>query len=627
VHRSLNRVSGEVRRVVIKYDRLVKQYANTKSTARGPVSARTARHTMDDQDRLPISMAGILSTISTDGSKDEAILSYRGNSFHLKSSSTELTWKTDLKPLFQGRSPEVVINMSGPLDVASPSADSSLPSVKAPHRQFEVTFKKAGRGCCGVHGIEVEDSNQYEDMVEFQGFLVPDTGNVGSRTEAMLDCRFYVSARAATASKVSARNWELSRACKAIDPSSPASSWTKRSARGPTPNGPPSKASKESASSSVASSRKKPARSVPSKPPRKDLSTRNGNVYLSEEAGHLEQTLLTRDCIDDGRRGSARALAQTFVDALMHAPLLQIPGSDGMSYLSNIPNLETGDIDTTIVVRKMTCAFWTECRKLVDTPGRRYRVAAIGTPGIGKTTTTPLLIRDLLSTDNTVVYLVRTKEKTGWYYEFVSKDGEYTAEVYPEIHGWCGIESLKSRSTYYIVDPGSQDNPDSCDEDAIFQPKLIIVASPDERHWGSSFWKQRSTVMGGFRFIPIWSEDELIAVQPYIRPDMSKGTVMERYERFGGSPRHVFGPELGDNQILGMQDNAFGKLDSMQVKQIAAGGLSSSFFKEGSALGTLIGFDVDDDDKGNSASMWHASSPLPLSKDCMSNTERSFGTV
>jgi hypothetical protein len=321
-----------------------------------------------DQDHLPISMAGILSTISTDGSKDEAILSYRGNSFHLKSTSTELTWKTDLKPLFQGRSSGVVINMSGPLDVASPAADSSLPSVKTPHRQFEVTFKKAGRGCCAVHGKQVEGS---EDVVEFQGFFVPDTGNVGSRTEAMLDCRFYVSARAATASKVSARNWELSRACKAIDPSSPASSWTKRSARGPTPNGPPSKASKESASSSVASSRKKPARSVPSKPPRKDLSTRNGNVYLSEEAGHLEQTLLTRDCIDDGRRGSARALAQTFVDALMHAPLLQIPGSDGMSYLSNIPDLESGDGDRHIVVRKMTRAFWTTCRKMVDTPGWR----------------------------------------------------------------------------------------------------------------------------------------------------------------------------------------------------------------------------------------------------------------
>jgi hypothetical protein len=221
------------------------------------------------------------------------------------------------------------------------------------------------------------------------------------------------------------------------------------------------------------------------------------------------------------------------------------------------------------------------------------------------------------------VYLLRNKDKTGWYYEFVSKDGKYTAEVYPEVQGWLGIESLWSRSTYYIVDPGVTQNPESCNMGAKFQPKLIIVASPDDRHWGeSSFLK----LQGGLRFLPIWSEDELIAAQPYIRPDMSKETVMERYELFGGSPRHVFGPESMDNEILGIQDSAFGKLDSMQVKKIASGNLSSSFFEQGSAFGALVGFDLADNDDGKFRKRV-ARVLAPAIEQRLSNTEGIFGTV
>jgi hypothetical protein len=257
----------------------------------------------------------------------------------------------------------------------------------------------------------------------------------------------------------------------------------------------------------------------------------------------------------EGRKDEARALAQRFVDALMKAPIYDIPDSDGMKYMSNIPDLETNEDYSNIVIRKMTDAFWDKCIELVDTPGERYRVAAIGRPGIGKTTSTTLLIRKLLSTDNTVVYLVRTKEKTGWFYEFVSKGEKYTAEVYPERAGWDRVESLMLRSTYYIVDPGTSEGPPSCNEDSDFLPKLIIVSSPDKRHWGGrGFLKDRGIVAGFLEFFPDWSEDELIAAQPIIRPDMTKEQVMERYEMFGGSARYVFAKESRVKMNLGLQE-------------------------------------------------------------------------
>jgi hypothetical protein len=62
-----------------------------------------------------------------------------------------------------------------------------------------------------------------------------------------------------------------------------------------------------------------------------------------------------------------------------------------------------------------TIPFWEECLKVVNTPNRRDRVAAIGTPGTGKTTSTPILIRMLLEENKTVLYIFRSEEKDGWY--------------------------------------------------------------------------------------------------------------------------------------------------------------------------------------------------------------------
>jgi hypothetical protein len=64
-----------------------------------------------------------------------------------------------------------------------------------------------------------------------------------------------------------------------------------------------------------------------------------------------------KDEIDEDR-DEKRALAQLFVDTLIKARIEPIPGSDGMSYLKDIPDLEAGEIVPNIVVRKMTYAFW-----------------------------------------------------------------------------------------------------------------------------------------------------------------------------------------------------------------------------------------------------------------------------
>ena len=74
-----------------------------------------------------------------------------------------------------------------------------------------------------------------------------------------------------------------------------------------------------------------------------------------------------------------------------------------------------------VIIRdNITEEFWSE----VIATTNEYRVGAVGgTPGIGKTTSTCILIRLLLQQRHTVLYHVRTKEKEGFVYLFTPQAG------------------------------------------------------------------------------------------------------------------------------------------------------------------------------------------------------------
>jgi hypothetical protein len=147
----------------------------------------------------------------------------------------------------------------------------------------------------------------------------------------------------------------------------------------------------------------------------------------------------------------------------------------------------------------------------------------VGTPGIGKTVTTPLLIRMLLQRGATVVYRIAGMHYgDGWLYEFVpsrlSSTGKYTCYAYPAKMGCLGaMASLCLKRSYYIVDTG--DSEISYNPSVAFRPKVVIVATPDERHFGSGFLKMRGSgddrVCGKMMYYPLWSLAELEAARRY----------------------------------------------------------------------------------------------------------------
>ena len=127
--------------------------------------------------------------------------------------------------------------------------------------------------------------------------------------------------------------------------------------------------------------------------------------------------------------------AEAFAQSIMREPE-PIAGSDGMSMLRDVVMLGKKGGLINVFLRKITVPFWQACIDLVDMPDAHYRVCAVGSAGIGKTTCTPVLIRMLLKRQATVVYLIRSLEKDFFYYEFIpNANGSVTTNVYPEKDG------------------------------------------------------------------------------------------------------------------------------------------------------------------------------------------------
>jgi DNA polymerase III delta prime subunit len=290
-----------------------------------------------------------------------------------------------------------------------------------------------------------------------------------------------------------------------------------------------------------------------------------------------------------------RRTAQCFADTLIRAPLVPIRNSNDMHLLFGLPVLETGEAGGAIVVRSISTAFWNSSIDMVHTS--QGRVLVMGVPGVGKTTTTPLLIRELLLRGQNVVYHIKSATRTKWYYQFIptrkcGKVERVEAEVFHEKLDLCDIPSLGLNSTYYIVDPSH--TKDDCNPPPGFPAKVIIVALSDSCHWGGSYFgRQRGLVsQTGIKMgYPQWSCEELVAAQPILDPALDATTVRARFRLFGGIQRNVFCSNEAEQDQIQEQDLALNELTFKGVAMITSGTMDAmDTFASGEPKSVLMGF-------------------------------------
>uniref|UniRef100_A0A0K6S988 Uncharacterized protein n=1 Tax=Chromera velia CCMP2878 TaxID=1169474 RepID=A0A0K6S988_9ALVE len=262
-----------------------------------------------------------------------------------------------------------------------------------------------------------------------------------------------------------------------------------------------------------------------------------------------------------------------FVKSLCDATPRKVPKARGMEVLEGIKGGPGLPARGNVVVREVTKRFWEKCISEVQ---KGYRVCAVGSPGIGKSTSVAVLIKMLLERGETAVYLKRTLDtsRDGVCYEFKPMgSGRIETEVYTEEQAIrVEVASLKLPSTFFLIDPGS--NQGSCDPSFRVEAKVIMNASPDSKHWGNEFDKrqQDGEAYGIFLYYPLWTLLELLAASGFLSPSgylIEEDVLLERYREFGGTPRAVFAPESDLQGLRRKQKKGVHALTPEQVKLIA----------------------------------------------------------
>jgi hypothetical protein len=302
-----------------------------------------------------------------------------------------------------------------------------------------------------------------------------------------------------------------------------------------------------------------------------------------EKLSHLTPKKRRKDDgedLDSARKEKAR----NFYQAIM-ADLGNVVESGGAQLVTgvmrNVPSHYLGTSTArNIVVREDDSAFWNAILGELAQEDTSNRVAVVGSPGIGKSTTVAFAIRLLLKQKKTVVYKYRTEDETGYYVQFTppptstDEDGQMQdvgIEVYPEQTKSADIPSLLDPETYYVVDPGKTKT--SCNPGPFVVCRVIIVASPDERHWGGSgFTKDEETALGGeIRYFPAWTLPQLeIASMQLSNVQFQAGEVAELFSIFGGVPRQVFAPKRKERNRKQLQTKVESITDQ-KLREIVTG--------------------------------------------------------
>ena len=211
-----------------------------------------------------------------------------------------------------------------------------------------------------------------------------------------------------------------------------------------------------------------------------------------------------------------------------------------------------------VAIRDSDHGFWTHCFEQLERNDELDRICVVGTPGIGKSTTVlAFAIRKLLLQKKKEVYQKRSAMGIRDYIELfaaittttttgapnMNPIVEYKYNVIPGETPINKIPFLRDCETYLIVDPG--DTKDSCDPPGEVKAKVIILASPDENHWGgNAFEKRDETKDGGFfLYFPPWSIAELIAgasqIGQLLPAKLTQDCITLAFSVFGGVPRQT----------------------------------------------------------------------------------------
>lgn len=250
---------------------------------------------------------------------------------------------------------------------------------------------------------------------------------------------------------------------------------------------------------------------------------------------------------------------EALAKALLTTEPVIVDEATGLMQWNDIPQLETG-VNETVLLRKIVVQLWEHCYEFQQQT--EFKICIVGTPGIGKTVTTPYFLRHVLKNGKTAGYQVQTYLQDSCYYVFTpTMDGsnlvDVSVDIFPEIWSPHEISSLHDPDAFLVIDPSHTER--SCDTDHYFKGHLLIVSEPDSRHWGGRYFV-RSTFSnpGGLEwYMPLWTLDELLALPKELKRNLTDELIVDHYREVGPVYSNVFEVDADVfEQILEKQDDS-----------------------------------------------------------------------
>jgi hypothetical protein len=322
-----------------------------------------------------------------------------------------------------------------------------------------------------------------------------------------------------------------------------------------------------------------------------------------------------------------------------------IPGKDGIKVLYDVPDLECGTSKNVVLRDGISESFWNHVIELLEPPyqpssektfgddvateqqqttvlssewsdnnndsdeeqedhvevlpvGHRHRVCVVGSNGVGKTTSTAVLIRSLLQSGKSVVYHIRTINKSRWVYEFIpnvyDSENPYNVDVkvIPESKFNPALTPtlVDNINNYYIVDHGTTVD-ENCNPDNQLQCRVVLITSPDERQWGGNNFTilRGGTTSGTFVYYPSWELPDLLTacslMIPRTLPVLTHDMVRERFHEVGGLPGHVLATPHSYRNIVAEQLHHVLSLTDKQLQLIAR-----NYWRHMGHCNTIVGY-------------------------------------
>jgi hypothetical protein len=320
------------------------------------------------------------------------------------------------------------------------------------------------------------------------------------------------------------------------------------------------------------------------------------------------------------------AAGQKFLDALLNAQLEQVDEPTGMMKLDlgierdSMPY----NISPAIAVRAVARVYWD------NIASSARNIVAIGSPGVGKSTTIPYLIKKLVEAGKNVMLQVRVNEKFSRYFYYHKVNGAWRCDVpnTTDPDAIMYLPQLKDPDTVLVVEAHTVRTQFPA---IMIKCRFVLVCSPrDEYHKDI---KGDSHGSANRLFYPLWSLEELQAarmiipttVEPAAAAPAAAGAasdavsagdpmeplpsitlasevhltaeqIMERYDIFGGVPRLVFlnvSQELRDAMVS--QRRAVKKLSYDELRDLLSYESVSSLDGANQYSSKIVGFVRTDD--------------------------------